>query len=141
MALSRFAGMWSYANATPIVDVPEADEAVEVLTWQHATALGAEADSTAGTIRIEAPGFYLGYFFASFIGTTGITYFFEFRANGIVGAGFRCTADGVTGAAVNVAMMGGANFDEGDVITVVVYADEDGENITVVDGQFGVISI
>lgn len=141
MALSRFAGMWSRANATPIVDVPEVDEPVEVLTWQHASALGAEADNTAGTIRIEVPGFYIGYFFASFIGTTGVTYFFEFQVNGSAGAGFRCSSDGLTGGAVNVAMMGGANLNDGDVITVVVYADEDGENITVVDGQFGVISL
>ncbi|MFA7101115.1 MAG: hypothetical protein WC196_05095 [Bacilli bacterium] len=93
MGLSRFGGLWTYANATPIVDVPEADEDAHKLTWDHESAI------------------------------------------------FRCTADGLTGGAVNVSMIGASAFHEGDVVSVVVYCDEDGENLTLVDGQFGVISI
>jgi hypothetical protein len=47
----------------------------------------------------------------------------------------------LTGGAVNVSMIGASAFHEGDVVSVVVYCDEDGENLTLVDGQFGVISI
>jgi len=140
MGLSRFGGLWTYANATPIVDVPEADEDAHKLTWDHESALGVDAD-ISGDITIKVPGVYMGFFMASFIGTTGVTYFFEFRVNGAVGAGFRCTADGLTGGAVNVSMIGASAFHEGDVVSVVVYCDEDGENLTLVDGQFGVISI
>lgn len=141
MALSRFAGMQTYANATPIVDVPEADETAHKVTWQRSNGKGIDADHLTGNFTIVMPGIYIAYAMLSFIGTTGITYFFELRGAGGAGGFFRATADGVTGAAVNVALMGGTDFNEGDTVSLHVWCDEDGENIIIVDGQFGVISL
>lgn len=139
--MSRFGGLWTYAAWTPIVDVPEADEDAHKVTWEHGVGVGVGTDEDEGNITIKVPGFYIGYAMLSFIGTTGVTYFFEFRVNGAVGAGFRATADGLTGGTVNVSLMGGANFNEGDVVALYIYCDEDGENLTLVDGQFGVMSM
>lgn len=140
MGLSRFAGLWTYANATPI-DVPRSDETVVNLTFEHSAELGMDAQANTGKIIAKVPGYFLGMASISFIGTTGVTYFFEFRSNGELGGGYRACADGLTGAAVNVSLVGAGIFEVGDVITVRVYCDEDGETATIVDATVGLISI
>jgi len=140
MALSRFGGMWTYANATPLTDIPRADEAALKVTWQRGQGKGVEVDHLTGDFTVQVPGFYLAFATLSFIGTTGITYFFEMATPDSTGF-FRATADGLTGGAVNVALVGGSDFNEGDVVSLYIWCDEDGENITIVDGQFGLLSI
>lgn len=140
MALSRYGGLWTYANATAI-DVPRSDEDTVYLTFESGQGLGMDVDTTDGSITAKVPGTYMGFFNASFIGTTGVTYFFEFRENGLVGAGYRCTADGLTGGAVNVSMLAGSILEVGDKIQVAVYCDEDGESATIVDAQVGLLAV
>lgn len=140
MALSRYGGLWTYANATAI-DVPRSDQTTVYLTFERGQGLGADVDTTDGSITTKVPGTYMGFFSASFIGTTGVTYFFEFRCNTEVGTGYRCSADGLTGAAVNVSMLSGSILEIGDKIQIAVYCDEDGEAATIVDAQFGLLAI
>jgi hypothetical protein len=140
MGLSRFGGLWTYANAVAI-DVPRSDEDVVELTFEHSAELGMDAKADTGELVIKVPGYYFGVATISFIGTTGVTYFFEFRSNGELGGGYRASADGLTGGAVNVSLVGAGIFDVGDVITVRVYCDEDGETATIVDATVGLISI
>jgi len=138
--LTKFAGLWNYAtsalwtvNTTP----------TKFNGWEHSqNGPGVEADHNFGHIRIEQPGTYIAYAFLSFIGTTGDTYFVEFRENGNVGAGFRACVDGITGGVSHVSLMGAANVDPGDVIEMYIYSDNaGGSNFTLVDGQFGLFSM
>lgn len=46
MALSRFGGMWTYANATPLTDIPRADEAALKVTWQRGHSLMRYSDDS-----------------------------------------------------------------------------------------------
>lgn len=134
----RIGGLWNYAatqldtvNTTPTI----------FRSWEHANTpqAGIEVDATAGTLRILQPGLYLAYAMLSFIGTTGDTYFAEFRVNGAVGAGFRCCVDGITGGVSHMSVMGGSQLHEGDVVSLYVYSDNAaGSNFTLVDAQFGV---
>lgn len=132
----RIGGLWNYAaaqldtvNTTPTI----------FRSWEHASGVGIDADAAAGTVTIKQPGFHLAYAMLSFIGTTGDTYFAEFRVNGAVGAGFRCSVDGLTDGVSHMSVMGGSVLNVGDVISLYIYSDNAaGSNFTLVDAQFGV---
>ena len=140
MALSRGASLWTRAQSTAI-DVPRSDETpVAIANWDRGHGVGMDTDAVNGTLTTTVPGNYLVMCSISFIGTTGITYFFELGQNDI-GHDFRATADGVTGASVNVSVFGVAIFEIGDTVSLYVYADEDGEQITIVDAQLMALSV
>lgn len=134
--------MWTYANAAPLSnDLPQPNEAALKIPWQHGNGVGIETEHLIGDFTVGVPGFHIVYAMLSFIGTTGVTYFFELRGTGGTGGFFRATADGLTGGTVNVALMGGAFFHEDDIASLYVWCDTDSTSITIVDGQFGIISL
>jgi len=130
-------GLWNY-KATQLDTVN--DTPTIFRSWEAANSiLGVDADNVAGTLTIKQPGVYVGYAMLSFMGTTGDTYFVELRVNGGLGLGFRAGVDGITGGMSHMSVMGAAQLNVGDVISLYVYSDNAaGSNFTLVDGQFGV---
>ena len=140
MALSRGGSLWTRAQSTAI-DAPKNDETAAVIgNWDRGYGIGTDTDPVNGTMTTNIPGTYMVMCSISFIGTTGVTYFFELMQNGR-GHDFRATADGVTGASVNVSVFGVAIFEIGDTVSVHVTCDEDGEQITIVDAQLVLLSV
>lgn len=137
--MSRYVGMWIYGGATArtLTTTP-----VILDDWVlAASGPGADADPDFGTVTIKVPGIYVSYCMLSFIGTTGDTYYVEFRVNGVVGAAFRGSVDGITSGTAQFSAMGGARLHEGDVVSVYVYSDNaGGSTFTLVDGQFGLFN-
>lgn len=137
---TKYGGLWNYATATleTVTTTP-----AKLTSWEHAQdGPGVNADKTLARLIVEQPGMYIAYAHLSFMGTTGDTYFFEFRENGNLGAGFRNCVDGLTGGVSHVSLMGAADANIGDAIELYVYSDNaGGSNFTLVDGQFGLLSL
>ena len=75
MGLSRFAALWNYKTFTPftVTTTP-----VKYTNWQNAqSGPGCVATTSADSITVQVPGTYVGLLSVSFMGTTGVTYFFE----------------------------------------------------------------
>lgn len=139
MSYTRFAGLWTYAAST----ADEVDTTPAIMSgWETGSGRGVDYDAETGKFTVKVPGFYIGYLMLSFIGVTGDTYFFEMRVNDAVGSGFRGSVDGLTAGVSNVAVMGGALLNVGDVVSTYVYSDNAGGSaITPVDAQFGLLSL
>ena len=136
----RLGGLWNYATSEALaLTGTTSDTAVQFNGWEHSSGVGGpgiEANSDFGWVKPKVSGWHVGYCSLSFIGETGVTYFFEMRVNGSLGSGFRGSVTGTDAEVDNVMFMGGANLNEGDEVTLYVYADS-AANFTLVDGQFG----
>lgn len=142
MGLSRFGGLW-VTNIPTAVATTTVPSILTAWTLQGSGPKGAtgQADADAGTITIRTPGWYLAHCSLSFDGDAGRTFYAEFRVNGVVGSHYRASAEGIaSGGRVNLAFLGGANLHRGDVVSIYVYSDL-AATMTIVDGQFGLISI
>lgn len=140
MGLSRFGGLWTYGG----VATQALDTTPTILSlWAHAAdGPGVNADVAASSLTIKVPGYYAAYVSLTFSADAGQVVFAELRLNGSVGAGFRAAHEGIaSGGVVNLFFMGAANMNANDQVSVYVYDDSDGTTLTLIDGQFGVISI
>lgn len=141
MGLTRFGGLWIDDGFTAI----SVDDTSAIFTsWEHGAAgPGTTVDADAGTLRVDIAGFYIGYCNISALVAAADTVFFEFRVNDVAWGAFKGSAEGIaSGGVVNIAFMGGARLNEGDVVSVYVYSNNAGGTaVTPVDAQFGLIGV
>lgn len=141
MALSRFGGLWTHDGVAAMT----LDTTPVLLTlWDHAAELspGVTCSLADDGLHIKVPGFYVAYCSLSFAADAGEIVTAEFRVNGLVGAAFRGSAEGLaSGGRVNVMFLGAAKLDKGDVVQVYVYSSAASTTFTLVEGQFGLFSI
>ena len=138
---SRFGGLWVQGGAGvwSLTNVPAA-----LTSWTDASdgIGGIDADLVDGKIVVKVPGVYMLYASLSFTIPAGSILTAIFYVNGVAG-GYSARAEGIaSGGPVNLFMIGAGMGDVGDVVQVYIYSDQaGGTNFTLVDGQFGALSL
>lgn len=137
----QFGGLWTYGGTDSLT----LDTTPILMTlWDNAASIspGVTSDLSQDGLVIKVPGIYFGYCSLSFTADAAEIVTAEFRVNGVVGATFRGSAEGIaSGGRVNLMFMGAANLNVGDVVQVYVYSDTSTTTFTLVEGQFGLFAI